>query len=116
MKKGIELFSNQGSENEETCLEQGDAPSTQQNTIHQYDVETLHVFTLEDTKPETDVEEASTRERKIRNFSNGWRKSYDYPERVIRSFSRLRVKEEFKLKAYQFVEGDNGNGPCGRYR
>ncbi|WP_214825553.1 hypothetical protein [Exiguobacterium algae] len=110
LKKGRELFSNQGSENEATCSGQGDAPSSQQNAIQQVDVETLHVFTLEDTKPETAIEEASPKEREMRVYSNGWRKSYDDPERVIRAFSRLRVKEEFKLEAYQFVEGDNGNG------
>ena len=110
LKTGRELFSRSNSKNGENYSGQADAPSSQQNMIQQLDAGTLHVFTLEDTKPEAEIEEASPEERKMRVFSDGWRKSFDDPERVIRAFSRLRVKEEFKLEAYQFVEGDNGNG------
>jgi hypothetical protein len=40
----------------------------------------------------------------------GWRKSSGNPENIVKGFSQLRIKERYKLRAYQYTEGGNGNG------
>jgi hypothetical protein len=40
----------------------------------------------------------------------GWSKSTGNPENIVKGFSQLRIKEDYKLKAYQYTEGGNGNG------
>lgn len=43
-------------------------------------------------------------------LQSGWFRSADNPEFVVKAFPTLRIKEEYKLRAYQFIEGGNGNG------
>lgn len=39
-----------------------------------------------------------------------WSRSFDNPESIVNGFSHLRIKKGYKLRAYQFREGGNGNG------
>jgi hypothetical protein len=39
----------------------------------------------------------------------GWSKSPANPESIVRGFSHLRIKNGFKLRAYQYTDGTNGN-------
>jgi hypothetical protein len=41
--------------------------------------------------------------------NEGWAVSRDNPERVIESFSQLRIRKNYKLRAYQYTAGGNGN-------
>jgi hypothetical protein len=40
----------------------------------------------------------------------GWSKSSGNPEKIVKGFSQIRIKERYKLRAYQYTEGGNGNG------
>jgi hypothetical protein len=40
----------------------------------------------------------------------GWSKSSGNPENIVKGFSQLCIKERYKLRAYQYAEGGNGNG------
>lgn len=41
--------------------------------------------------------------------NEGWTVSKDNPERVIQSFSQLKIRNGHKLRAYQYTAGGNGN-------
>jgi hypothetical protein len=43
-------------------------------------------------------------------YSGGWSKSKLAPMKVLEAFASLSIKSGFTLRAYQFVEGVNGNG------
>ncbi|WP_146683381.1 hypothetical protein [Limihaloglobus sulfuriphilus] len=43
-------------------------------------------------------------------YSGGWSKSKYEPMKVLEAFPSLSIKSGFVLRAYQFVEGGNGNG------
>lgn len=40
----------------------------------------------------------------------GWFRSPTNPESIVKGFSHLRIKGSFKLRAYQYSDGANGNG------
>ena len=40
----------------------------------------------------------------------GWFRSPANPESIVKGFSHLRIKEDYKLRAYQYSDGANGNG------
>ena len=46
----------------------------------------------------------------VRSPSNGWFASAYDANNLIRVFDTLWLKAEFALHAYEFREGDNGNG------
>ena len=43
-------------------------------------------------------------------FSHGWSAETHDPNRLFDAFPRLKIREGFKLAAYQLMEGGNGNG------
>lgn len=45
-----------------------------------------------------------------RHIPSGWSKSSVDPMRLLECFPALRLKQGFRLRAYQFSEGGNGNG------
>ncbi|WP_236035122.1 hypothetical protein [Alkalihalobacterium elongatum] len=66
-------------------------------------------FPVYATKPNLIVDDNNEMEVEYeQNF--GWSKSIGNPEMVILGFSQLRIKEGYKLRAYQYTEGGNGNG------
>lgn len=42
--------------------------------------------------------------------SDGWYRSSGNPESIVAGFSHLRIKNGYKLRAYQYSDGGNGNG------
>lgn len=49
----------------------------------------------------------------IDNFdeqTGGWHRTSANPESVVKGFSHLHIKEGYKLRAYQYYDGENGNG------
>ncbi len=44
------------------------------------------------------------------NCPEGWFRRQDDPAKVLALFHGLRLKPGFVLRAYQFIEGGNGNG------
>jgi hypothetical protein len=60
------------------------------------------------TKPNLLVDSTS-----LENFLElelGWFRSPDNPESIVKGFSHLHIKEGYKLRAYQYSDGANGNG------
>jgi hypothetical protein len=43
-------------------------------------------------------------------FEDGWFKSHENPENIVMGFSHLRIMRGYKLRAYQYRAGGNGNG------
>lgn len=43
-------------------------------------------------------------------FDFGWFRTPANPESIVMGFSHLRIKDGYKLRAYQYMEGVNGNG------
>ncbi|MCK1997511.1 hypothetical protein MPH47_09805 [Psychrobacillus psychrodurans] len=44
------------------------------------------------------------------DHTDGWHRTSANPESVVMGFSHLHIKEGYKLRAYQYFEGGNGNG------
>lgn len=45
-----------------------------------------------------------------KKYSDGWNIAYGNPEDIVLGFSQLKIKDGFKLCAYQYIAGGNGNG------
>ncbi|MEK5419513.1 hypothetical protein [Paenibacillus sp. FSL L8-0708] len=43
-------------------------------------------------------------------YQLGWFRSSTNPESILKGFSHLHIKENYKLRAYQYSDGANGNG------
>ncbi|MET1248966.1 hypothetical protein ABWW58_09285 [Sporolactobacillus sp. STCC-11] len=68
-------------------------------------------FTVYATKPNLLVNTESKGTNYLHELLNdGWQKSLDNPEILVKSFSNLRIRDGYKLRAYQFLAGGNGNG------
>ncbi|WP_224773325.1 hypothetical protein [Metabacillus idriensis] len=84
-------------------------------------IEELHQLYLQEIKvsnslPKIEFTAAATRPNiylgpfyTYRDEDYGWTISRDNPERVIQSFSQLNIRKGFKLRAYQYSAGGNGN-------
>lgn len=63
------------------------------------------------TKPNLIIESGPVEMYDIEaRYRNGWHKSSNNPESIVKSFSHLGMKEGYKLRAYQYTSGGNGNG------
>jgi hypothetical protein len=68
-------------------------------------------FPIHATRPNLIVESKPVEDFDVFTmFEEGWFKSHENPESIVMSFSHLRIKEGYKLRAYQFRSGGNGNG------
>ncbi|MBE5394934.1 hypothetical protein [Brevibacillus borstelensis] len=65
-------------------------------------------FPVHATKPNLLVEYDP--DNKWSEFDYGWIKSPFNPECIVKGFSHLRIKDGYKLRAYQYTDGANGNG------
>jgi hypothetical protein len=65
-------------------------------------------FSIHATKPNLIVEMYESGVIDDQGF--GWSKSSGNPENIVNGFSQLSIKEGYKLRAYQYKEGGNGNG------
>jgi len=76
----------------------------------------LHIFKPFATKPNliyksTEVEETKETDEILDGiFKDGWSISERDPELIVKGFSQLSIKEGYKLRAYQYIAGGNGNG------
>lgn len=71
----------------------------------------LQRFLIHAIKPNLLVEKTALEEvETFRSYDFGWSKSTGNPEDIVKGFSHLRLKEGYKLRAYQYSEGGNGNG------
>jgi hypothetical protein len=84
-------------------------------SLYKQDVETLSKeehkiqrFSIHATKPNLIVEKFGLDVIDDRGF--GWIKSSGNPENIVKGFSHLSIKNGYKLRAYQYIEGGNGNG------
>lgn len=68
----------------------------------------LTVFTVSTAKPNIifNIDHDSSRFEP----QSGWSISAENPEDIIHGFSQLKIKNEFKLRGYQYFSGGNGNG------
>jgi hypothetical protein len=65
-------------------------------------------FPIYATKPNLLIDSDPVEE--INEFDFGWFKSSGNPESIVRGFSHLHIKSGYKLRAYQYSDGGNGNG------
>ncbi|QAV16168.1 hypothetical protein EB820_19450 [Brevibacillus agri] len=65
-------------------------------------------FPVYATKPNLFVDSQPVEE--CDDFDFGWFRTAANPESIVRAFSHLRIKEGYKLRAYQYTDGANGNG------
>lgn len=68
----------------------------------------LTIFTASAAKPNIIVIPADDTDRM--ELPAGWSISADNPEDIIHGFSQLKIKNEYKLRGYQYFSGRNGNG------
>jgi hypothetical protein len=69
----------------------------------------IQQFSTAQTKPDLLVETNNLIEMDD-EFDCGWFKSPASPESIVQGFSHLRIKDGYKLQAYQYSDGANGNG------
>jgi hypothetical protein len=69
----------------------------------------IQQFSTAQTKPDLLVETNNIIEMDD-EFDCGWFKSPANPELIVKGFSQLRIKDGYKLQAYQYSDGSNGNG------
>lgn len=65
-------------------------------------------FTVDATRPNILVD--SKPAEIYEDYSRGWSRSPVNPESIVMRYSNLKIKKGYKLRAYQFTEGRNGNG------
>ncbi|MDF0728928.1 hypothetical protein PY093_20150 [Cytobacillus sp. S13-E01] len=65
-------------------------------------------FSIHATKPNLIVEMNEL--EGIDEHGFGWSRSLGNPENIVIGFSQLGIKDGYKLRAYQYIEGGNGNG------
>src|SRR5690606_19116338 len=65
-------------------------------------------FTIHATKPNLIAESASV--EVIDDYIDGWHRTSANPEFLVMGFSNLSIKKGYKLRAYQYCDGGNGNG------
>lgn len=87
--------------------------------IFKKDIETRYptkpsvIFTSSATKPniyhKTETHDQDEASEEISSEFE-WAISRRNPEDIVNGFSQLRIKESYKLRGYEYIEGGNGNG------
>jgi hypothetical protein len=65
-------------------------------------------FTIHATKPNLIKDLKSV--EVFDDNTDGWQRTSANPESIVRGFSQLSIKKDYKLRAYQYHDGGNGNG------
>lgn len=71
-------------------------------------LQNLIVFTASAVRPNIYIEDNGTTFDDF--LESGWSIAKDNPENIIKGFSQLHIKREYKLVGYQYSSGGNGNG------